>query len=318
MRAAGVRWLNALIAGVLLAVLPTLAGCGGGAAAARAQAERAEVEVSAALSRLREDLARGRVRNAALILAYADALARAKPDLKSIADVLRLEGTANGQMYKGLGKRLEDNRDAMPPPEASARAYEPILAEYASLRTAADPDEFSRALADPLNALADMSDGRLPRVDSISASASRTANAADSHGPGSQLVGNPNYGSWQTNASGNSFWVWYGQYALISSLLGGPRIGYGAWSGRRDYSYYHDWGRNNYTSPTDRRRQSQVDSTARRKFSSEGRTFRSPYARQRQGASSRVVSQKAFAGRQGGFSSMRGYGGGSRGPIRGK
>ena len=310
--------LSALVAGILCAVLlSSVAGCDGGEAA-RAQAERAHDEIHSMLLRLREELAQGRVRNAALILSYADRLARAKPQLKQIADVLRLEGTASGRLYKGLQKRLEDNRAATPPLDAPARAYEPVLAEYASLRAAADPAEFSRALSDPLNALADMSGGTLPRVDSISASASRRANAADAQGPGNQLVGNPHYGSWRTDSSGSSFWVWYGQYALISNLLGGPRIGYANWSGRRDYSYYHDWGRDTYTSPNDRRRQSQVESTARRKFSSEGRTFRSPYARQRQGASSRVVSQKAFAGRQGGFSSMRGFGGGSRGPIRGK
>ena len=308
---------SALLTGVLLAALLSLAGCDS-AASARAQAQRADDEVNSMLMRLRNDLAQrragGALGNATLILGYADAIARAKPELKPVTDVLRLEGTENGRLYKGLSQRLEDNRAAFPPPDAAARAYEPVLAEYAALRTAADPAEFNRALSDPLNALADMSDGRLARVDSISASASRSANAADSHGPGSQLVGNPHYGSWQTNSSGSSFWVWYGQYALISSLLGGPRVGYGAWSGRRDYSYYHDWGRDTYTSPSDRRRQNQVESTARRKFSSEGRTFRSPYVRQRQGASSRIVRQKAY----GGVSSMRGFGGGSRGPIRGK
>ena len=308
---------SAVLAGAIFSVSLALAGCDSGAAA-RAQAERAHDEVNSMLLRLRQDLAQNRVRNAALILSYTDRLARAKPELKQITDVIRLEGTANGRLFHALRKRLEDNRAATPPPDSSAKAYEPILAEYASLRAAANPAEYSRALSDPLNALADMSAGMLPRVDSISASASRSANAADSQGPGGQLVGNPHYGSWRTDSSGSSFWVWYGQYALISSLMGGSRIGYGGWSGRRDYSYYHDWGRDNYTSPSDRRRQTQVDSSARRKFSSEGRTFRSPYARQRQGASSRVVSQKAFAGRQGGFSSTRGFGGGSRGPIRGK
>ncbi len=311
------RISSVLLAGTLFAVSLALAGCDSGAAA-RAQAVRGHDEVNSMLLRLREDLARNRVRNAALILSYADSIARAKPDLKQLADVLRREGTTDGRLYQGLRKRLKDNRTAFPPPDAPAKAYEPILAEYASLRAAADPAEYSRALSDPLNALADMSDGKLPRVDSISASASRSANAADSQGPGSQLVGNPHYGSWRADSGGSSFWVWYGQYALISNLMGGRRIGYGGWSGRRDYSYYHDWGRDNYTSPSDRRRQTQVDSSARRKFSSEGRTFRSPYARQRQGASSRVVSQKAFASRQGGASSMRGFGGGSRGPIRGK
>jgi len=32
-------------------------------------------------------------------------------------------------------------------------------------------------------------------------------------------VGNPRYGQWQTNSSGESFWSFYGKYALLSSLL---------------------------------------------------------------------------------------------------
>ena len=204
--------------------------------------------------------------------------------------------------------------------------------ELNSLSAALAIDEFNDALADPLNVLADLSDGKLPRVDAAPASATRTANAATNFGPGSQLVGNPGYGRWQTDSGGNSFWVWYGQFALIRDLLGGPRIGYGAWAGGRDYSYYHDYGRRNYTSPAARRSQSQVESTARRKFSSEGRTFRSPYARSRQGASTSLARRK-FASRASGTrsaaasgagtassrrrASFRGFGS-SRGPRRGK
>ena len=115
----------------------------------------------------------------------------------------------------------------------------------------------------------------------------------------------------------------------MRDLIGGPRVGYGAWAGGRDYSYYHDYGRGNYTSPSARQRQAQVESTARRKFTSEGRTFRSPYARQRQGASSNVArakfasaSSRSTAGvtrTRAGTASVRGFGGGGyRGPSRGK
>ena len=40
------------------------------------------------------------------------------------------------------------------------------------------------------------------------------------HPPGYDYVGNPRYGSWQTNSSGMSFWAFYGQYALMRDLLG--------------------------------------------------------------------------------------------------
>jgi hypothetical protein len=41
--------------------------------------------------------------------------------------------------------------------------------------------------------------------------------------PGYEYVGNSWYGRWHTDASGRSFWVFYGQYRLFSDLLGpGP------------------------------------------------------------------------------------------------
>ena len=54
------------------------------------------------------------------------------------------------------------------------------------------------------------------------------------HPPGYDYVGNPRYGSWQTNSSGMSFWAFYGQYALMRDLLG---IGRGSIF-RNDYDAY--------------------------------------------------------------------------------
>jgi len=38
--------------------------------------------------------------------------------------------------------------------------------------------------------------------------------------PGYEYVGNPRYGQWNSNSSGASFWVFYGQYRLLGDLLG--------------------------------------------------------------------------------------------------
>ncbi|MEN8212044.1 MAG: hypothetical protein ABFR31_10010 [Thermodesulfobacteriota bacterium] len=37
--------------------------------------------------------------------------------------------------------------------------------------------------------------------------------------PGMAYVGNSKYGEWKQNSSGNSFWSWYGKYALFSTLF---------------------------------------------------------------------------------------------------
>lgn len=66
---------------------------------------------------------------------------------------------------------------------------------------------------------------------------------------GYQYVGNPQYGQWQTNSSGGSFWEFYGKYAMLSQVIGmfsGPVF-------RRDYDDYRSnrssnrpyYGRNN-------------------------------------------------------------------------
>ncbi|MGH7504300.1 MAG: hypothetical protein ACRELX_01555, partial [Longimicrobiales bacterium] len=49
--------------------------------------------------------------------------------------------------------------------------------------------------------------------------------------PGMAYVDNPRYGEWRTDASGQSFWHWYGQYALFATIFGGGPFRYG----RADY-----------------------------------------------------------------------------------
>jgi len=58
------------------------------------------------------------------------------------------------------------------------------------------------------------------------------------HPPGYQYVGNTRYGRWERDGSGNSFWSFYGKYAMMSHLFGlGTRTVYrGDWNNYRDYS----------------------------------------------------------------------------------
>ena len=56
----------------------------------------------------------------------------------------------------------------------------------------------------------------------------RTTGVRQAHPPGYQYVGNSQYGHW----GGGGFWQFYGQYAFMSAMLGGHRIG------RQDYDGY--------------------------------------------------------------------------------
>jgi hypothetical protein len=60
----------------------------------------------------------------------------------------------------------------------------------------------------------------------------------------SNYVGNPQYGQWTTGSNGNSFWEFYGKYAMMSSMLGLAS----SMINRNHYYDYRDnyWGRQPY------------------------------------------------------------------------
>lgn len=237
-----------------------------------------------------------RIRNAIILKQYATLLAQDKPELSPLLTELSKDSTRNGPMYKALAGRLstlQTQPDILGDIEAQ-------LYESETLIEAADPNLFNDALSDPINVIADMSDGKYARVNAISKAQSLQANGAEDQGAGSQLVGNPNYGQWQNNSSGLSFWHWYGAYAMFSAIS--RPIGYHNWSSHRDYSYYNDVGRNRYTSPQQKKSQDNLASRTKKQFANRGR-FTSPYAKNKTGASGMsTASQKArrtssFAGK---------------------
>ncbi|MFC1525367.1 hypothetical protein ACFL6X_00995 [Candidatus Latescibacterota bacterium] len=70
----------------------------------------------------------------------------------------------------------------------------------------------------------------------------RRTGASQAHPPGYQYVGNSSYGSW----GAGGFWQFYGQYAFMSSMLGGHGIN------RADYNDYRRTGQRGrpYFGPT--------------------------------------------------------------------
>jgi hypothetical protein len=81
----------------------------------------------------------------------------------------------------------------------------------------------------------------------------------------SRYVGNSQYGHWNTNSSGDSFWEFYGKYAMISSMVGlmtGPiyRTGYYDYhSNYRGVRPYYGSGSQTYGTFSDASRQSNPD-----------------------------------------------------------
>jgi len=248
------------------------------------------------LDNLGSNLQSNTIRNALILREYAKLLAKEKPHLQPLLQQLSRDADREGPMFQALLQRLKTVKEQ---PQLLGD-IEAQLYETENLLEASDPALFNDALSDPVNVIADMSEGKLARVNAISKQRSLQANAAEDHGSGSQLIGNPNYGQWHTNSSGSSFWQWYGMYAMFSALSPRP-VYYDRWSARRDYSYYSDYGRNRYTSPQQAKKQDNLAKRTKKQFAGKG--FKSPYAKPKTGASSmsgssrRAQKAKSFAGK---------------------
>ncbi len=249
------RWLDhALLLTCLVTVLLTLQGCSN-------QYEEATREAYGTtqqrLLELGKKIEVGQVSNALLIKTYARQLSQAQPALDEVAQVLGRDATTEGPQYQGLLERLK-KIDQQPDNKGQ---FVPVFQELEALHAATDPLVYNDALLDVVNTLADLSGGTLARIN-----IPKDAQTADIEGggtvPGSYLVGNPNYGHWNQDSSGNSFWSWYGKYALFSSVIrgfggfgsnyhSGP-IYHDSWYKRDRYGYYHDYGRKTYGTGTDR------------------------------------------------------------------
>jgi hypothetical protein len=233
------------------------------------------------VAQLGDALKNGQVRNATLIQQYAAKVSAQKPNLSSLVNEFKKDASTQGPMYLSLLDRVNTAKN-QPQMFASSQAlYDELLNIY----QAADPVLYSEALSDPLNVLADMSDGLLPRINSLSKAQSKKANNAQDFGTGEQLIGNPSYGHWQTGSNGMSFWAWYGMYSMMGDLFG-RRTYYNDWGRSRNYSYYNDYGRTRYSSPSQLKKQTTLDQRTKKSFASRGQKYSSPYSKNRTGSSS--------------------------------
>ena len=251
------------------------------------------------LDNLGQSLDSNNIRNAMLLQQYAQLLSKDKPEYKPLLEQLSRDATRDGPTYQGLVQRLKIISEQ---PQVVGDIDEQLY-ETEVLIEASDPSLFNDALSDPINVIADMSDGKLARVNAISQQQSLQANGAEDNGAGSQLVGNPGYGRWRTNNNGISFWQWYGMYSMFSSITNPVR--YDHWSSRRDYSYYNDIGRNRYTSPQQTKSQNVLATKTKKQFGN-NKGFKSPYAKSKTGASS-ISSSSRKAQKSTSFASRSSY-----------
>lgn len=243
--------------------------------------EKFDRQAEKELERLHDHIVHKRVKNAQMLEQYAKVTKIRSPELSEIADALAKDADDKGPIFQSLKTRYQDAKNDLPRvKDQTLEQGTQLLDEYKSILFASSLSNYNLALTDPINVLADLSEGKLPRIEAESKKESLSSNEAKDMGAGSRLVGNPHYGHWQQQSNGTSFWAFYGQYAFLSSLFDRP-YSYGYWSRNRDYSYYHDVGRNHYSSRSQMKQQAAVETRAKKNFKSKGQSFQSPYAKKR-------------------------------------
>ncbi|PHI37186.1 hypothetical protein CBQ28_11015 [Pseudoalteromonas sp. GCY] len=260
----------------LLCVLSLMLGCESKEERIQQTITHTLQEASTAINTLGTALDKKQVRNANLLTEYGKVLSQQKPQLSEIAKIISQDATSSGTLYQSLLTRYQSLKSPAP-----SMNSDDIINQAVLLKEAASISLFNDALTDPINVLADMSDGKLARVGAISQQAEQTANGQT--GVGNQLVGNANYGEWQTNSNGTSFWMWYGMYRMLGDIVGD--VEYGRWSKHRKYSYYSDYGRHRYTSYKSYKRQTELAKRTQQSYQRQGKQFTSPYAKKKSGAS---------------------------------
>jgi hypothetical protein len=267
----------------------------GACSSGEAQLEAELLSTESRLSELEAGLKMGSLRNATIIKQYSRLLKQSKPELSPLLTELEKEGTLANPVYKSLQNRLEAVRNNTEGFDSWVEKVE----ELQLLQAAANVSAFNDSLSDTVNVMADLSEGKLARVNAVPKETESKMNGSKDFGAGSQYVGNPHYGSW-SHGSGGSLWAWYGQYHFFNSMFGGRRHYYNDWAGSRSYSYYSDIGRNTYTSRTQRASQQDVQQRAKKQFGSKG-NFKSPYAKARSGATG--MSRQSTAQQKSAFKS---------------
>lgn len=233
------------------------------------------------IKKLGQHLDAGHLKNAELLKSYAKVIKTDDPAVEPIISTLAANAITSGPMYGGLIQRLRDVDDQLKAIEKSGNKLtqqqaNTLSTELNTLAIAARTNNFDGMLIDPINVIAGMSKGKLAKVSELAYEGAIKESTTTP--TGSELVGNPTYGTWKTDSSGSSFWEFYGQYAFFSSLFDRP-VYYYHWSRHRPPSYYHDYGRDYYSSPKQKTNATQAETRTKKQFAKSGKSFQSPYAK---------------------------------------
>ncbi|MCH2037497.1 MAG: hypothetical protein MK137_02755 [Rickettsiales bacterium] len=247
-------WLKrSKVWGIILVVLVTVS-CSD---PVKDELESLAPSVSKKIEDLNTKLDNNDLTNAIILKDYAKKLKKTHPEYTSVANEFLKETKPDNDRIVSMEKRFKEIMDE----PKKFRSHKERLIEMASLANASDSQIYNDSLIDPINTMADLSQGSLQRLQE-----SRSKRNADEV---SRLVGNPNYGRWE-NRGGQSIWVWLAAYSIFNNLT--TPYYYHSWYYNRPWSYYHDYGRDIYSGRADRRNRERTHSSNQRKLKDYGRS----------------------------------------------
>ncbi|NQY51880.1 MAG: hypothetical protein HRT91_04260 [Piscirickettsiaceae bacterium] len=221
---------------------------------------------------LSDSLQKGTISNAIVLTSYAKMAMHRKPEFEDIIMVLASEGTVNGPTYISIENRLKRARRKISISLKYLESSNSLNKEFRNIIDAVH--DYDIMLVDAINVLSDFTSGKLPKMRELQYEGKAVSTAP----PGSEYIGNTNYGQWTQDSSGHSFWAFYVQYAMFSALFRGVTY-YDRWSINRRPSYYHDYGRDSYSSPLGKSNHTDTLQKTKKKYNLEGKTFISSYSR---------------------------------------
>ena len=221
---------------------------------------------------LSDSLQKGTISNSIVLASYAKIAMNKKPEFEDIIRILASEGTVNGPTYISIENRLTGARRKISSSLKYIESSNILNKEFRDIIAAVQ--DYDIMLVDAINVLSDFTGGELPKMRELQYEGKAVSTAP----PGSEYIGNTNYGRWKQDFSGHSFWVFYGQYAMFSALFKKVTY-YDRWSENRRPSYYHDYGRGYYSSPLGKANHTDTLRKTKKKYNLKGKTFISSYSR---------------------------------------
>lgn len=176
-------------------------------------------------------------------------------DSKTIRDLVKqfnIDMGINSTLFKSINEDYNSvmNHSAKrynnlnPAPKDKIGEMRNFGLELSRISNAMNPNIYDEQFIDYINILAQISNNVNPVI---------VSDIDNNAALGSQFVGNPNYGEWVQDSSGNtswSFWQTYGMIRLIDDVFDFPdrrynrsynsRYNYDVWHNTRNYSYYND------------------------------------------------------------------------------